>query len=292
MLRPIAGHLEQADPDVVLLSMDQELRYIPVAALHDGTQWVAQRWPTAVITPSSTMHLDQVLEGAPRVAALGLSESRRVGDLDFPALGQVPAELAAVREQVPGEVFQDAAFTKEGLGRALRSDAPWVHIASHFHLEAAMDDSFLLLADGPMTLAELGTNHQQYPLLDLDLLVLSACNTAVGTFAADGAEIEGLASVAQQGGAWSVLATLWPVADRSTATWMAALYQHRNQGVSKAEAIQKVQLAFIAGEHAASAVGAPDPDRSRRVVAGPRQGASIGWAHPFYWAPFVLMGAW
>ena len=100
----------------------------------------------------------------------------------------------------------------------------------------------------------------------VDLLTLSACETAMGGATADGREIEGFGWLAQRQGAKSVLATLWSVADDSTGEFMSELYRLRQQEhINKAAALQRAQIGFI---------------------------ESSDYAHPFYWAPFILMGNW
>ena len=109
-----------------------------------------------------------------------------------------------------------------------------------------MDDSFLLLGDGSrMTLAQIKTKLN---FKNVELLTLSACETALGDDSTEhhGAEVEGLGAIAQQAGAKAVLATLWPVADASTATLMRALYQaHKDDHLDKADGLRQAQLALL-----------------------------------------------
>ncbi|MGH7998654.1 MAG: CHAT domain-containing protein, partial [Brasilonema sp.] len=94
---------------------------------------------------------------------------------------------------------------------------------------------------------------------NIKLLVLSACKTAVG----DKRAALGLAGVAVRAGARSTLASLWSVDDQSTADLMSEFYRQLNNGVSKAEALQRAQLAVFKKENS-----------------------------PYYWAPYVLLGNW
>ena len=133
----------------------------------------------------------------------------------------------------------------------------------------------------------------------MDLLTLSACQTGVGG-AGDGHEVESLASLAQEQGASSILASLWPVSDATTPTLMRAFYQRlaAAPGTSKAEALRQAQLALLRG--AASAPAALT--RGTSLGAAPPRGAgdarpftpdpNAPYAHPYYWAPFVLIGNW
>jgi CHAT domain-containing protein len=180
------------------------------------------------------------------------------------------------RSLARGEVFLDEQFTAERLRDQL-ADAPSVlHIASHFQFRpGTLDRSFLLLGDGNrLTLKDIGDRRLRFS--GIDLLTLSACDTAMGGSADEtGAEVEGFGALAQRQGASSVLATLWPVADGSTGRFMQLVYARRqaDRTLSKGEALRQAQLAFVRGEGSAR-------QRDPRL------------AHPFFWAPYVLMGNW
>jgi CHAT domain-containing protein len=160
-----------------------------------------------------------------------------------------------------------------------------------------MDDSFLLLGDGSrMTLAQIRTKLN---FNGVELLTLSACETALGddSVAHHGVEVEGLGAIAQQAGAKAVLATLWPVADGSTALLMRAMYQaHKTDHVDKADALREAQLALLHGTVQAEGAGKAQRGLAR-MDSVPASGSFVvdpraPFAHPFYWAPFILMGNW
>ena len=128
--------------------------------------------------------------------------------------------------------------------------------------------------------------------MTLDLLTLSACETAVGGGKdANGREVEGFGAMAQNQGAKGVIATLWPVADESTGQFIQLFYgfRQKNPGMTKAEAMQKAQAAFIDGK-----VGPALAEVSRGAIrAGAGNTAAVSSTdHPYYWAPFILMGNW
>jgi CHAT domain-containing protein len=110
---------------------------------------------------------------------------------------------------------------------------------------------------------------------DVELLTLSACNTALG-IEGDGREVDGLGILAQRKGAKAVMATLWSVYDPSTSALMRNFYRGwtSGTGVSKAEALRRAQVAFLHGAEASE------------------EGSSAKYAHPYYWAPFILIGNW
>jgi CHAT domain-containing protein len=205
-------------------------------------------------------------------AAAGLGVTRKHGNFD--PLPGVRTEMSSIIRTgatatgaLPGEVHLDKAFTAQRLKDVSQRRFPVVHVASHFQFSPGTEvNSFLLLGDGTqLTLGDIRT--QNYRFDDVDLLTLSACETGLGGGRDQrGREIEGFGVIAQQQGAKAVLATLWKVADSSTATLMGDMYRRRTQsGLSKIEALRQAQVA---------------------LAAQPRT------AHPFYWAPFVLMGNW
>jgi CHAT domain-containing protein len=159
-----------------------------------------------------------------------------------------------------------------------------------------MDDSFLLLGDGShLTLADI---KFKLNFTKVELLTLSACQTAVGDDdTARGTEVEGLGAIAEQAGAKAVLATLWPVADASTAALMRILYQvHKVDRLDKADALRQAQLTLL---HGSANVG--DSSKAERGLTRASDSGATGnfkvdpnapFAHPFYWAPFILMGNW
>jgi CHAT domain-containing protein len=147
-----------------------------------------------------------------------------------------------------------------------------------------------------MTLAQIKTKLN---FNSVELLTLSACETALGddSVAHHGVEVEGLGAIAQQAGAKAVLATLWPVADSSTALLMRVLYQaHKNDHVDKADALKEAQLALLRGTAHSDSTGKAERGLARvdgaAVAASFTADPRAPFAHPFFWAPFILMGNW
>ena len=167
----------------------------------------------------------------------------------------------------------DEGFTKEKLAEVLESGAPVVHLATHFHFEAKKpEDSFLLLGDGTgLYLPQI--ESEDFKFKSVDLLALSACQTAQGGVDATGKEIEGFGALAQKRGAKAVMATLWPVNDESTGMFMSNVYrlhEDKDKKPSIAGCMRQTQMAMIDGQ-----------------LKG-----SESFAYPYFWGPFVLMGDW
>jgi CHAT domain-containing protein len=122
----------------------------------------------------------------------------------------------------------------------------------------------------------------------VQLLTLSACNTGVG----DGAEVEGFGTLAQRQGAKAVVASLWPVADASTALLMREFYRIRetNPAMTKLDALRQAQLEMLRGKSAASR--SSQRALVHETVGSPSAPQPQDFRHPYFWAPFFLMGNW
>ncbi|HEX8851899.1 MAG TPA: CHAT domain-containing protein, partial [Pyrinomonadaceae bacterium] len=274
LVGPIASTLKGAQIETVMWSLAGPLRYVPVAALHDGEDYLVARYRNAVFTPVNTSHLTDAPATGWKGLGVGVSKAQK----QFAALPEVPRELHNIfREEgaasdtegvIAGRIFLDELFTEETFFSQLRQRYPVVHIASHFQFRPGnITNSFLLLGDGAeLSLARIKATPNIFA--GVELLALSACETATTEADADGKEVEGFAVLAQQRGAKAVLASLWPVADKSTPLLMEMFYQMRSSrpGTSKAEALRQAQLALARTQPA--------------------------FSHPYYWAPFILIGNW
>jgi CHAT domain-containing protein/Flp pilus assembly protein TadD len=288
LIAPVANDLKQADAQTLMLSLDGALRYLPMAALHDGEQFLAQRYRLALYTSAAKDKLKDKPQATWTLAAYGLTQKHE----NFDALPSVKGELEGILQGMTGNIKLDNAFTAKSFKTGLESEPPVVHPASHFVFKPGNEtDSFLLLGDGKkLSLKEI---KDGYEFINLDLLTLSACETAVGGGKDDnGREVEGFGAMAQNQGAKGVIATLWPVADQSTGQFMQLFYgfRQKNPGMTKAEAMQKAQQAFIEGK-----VGPALAEVSRGVTRtdGAKTVAAVTTTdHPYYWAPFILMGNW
>ncbi len=288
----------------LLWSLDGTMRYLPMAALYDGHHYLAERFNNVLFTPESYGHMNAPDTNKPalRVLAMGLSKS--YGGL--PALPGVISELDDVVHDpadpdshgpIDGLLLPNDRFTWAALKAQLGpgSEFPVVHIASHFVLETGTGvEPYLMLGGNdsgdpqgfPLTLSQLENSAVSFH--GTRLLTLSACSTAKGDTANDGLEMDSLGMVAQQKDAEAVLATLWDVNDASTSHIMSDFYARwvKDPSVGKAEALRQAQLAFLHGNSSAQTAtgrGVQFADQKTARVA-------TSYAHPYYWAPFVLFG--
>ncbi|HEV2800414.1 MAG TPA: CHAT domain-containing protein, partial [Pyrinomonadaceae bacterium] len=302
---PIAKDLTDAQAETLMWSLDGVLRYLPVSALYDGERYMVERFRNTVFTPASNSRLKD--QPSAKWSGLGLGVSK--AQSGFSALPGVPEELHGIISEGEGEsgalmgkVFLDDAFTEETFRASLRQRFPVVHIASHFAVQPGNEtDSFLLLGDGshlPVSKIKSGVNM----FGGVELLTLSACDTATGGTNADGKEVESFAVHAQRQGAKSVMASLWPVADASTKQLMQSFYRIRNAqpGMLKAEALRRAQVSLLRGE-ATELVGqierrgllsASAPQRGIEGAGTTSVTGKNNFSHPFFWAPFILIGNW
>ena len=277
LIEPVTADLQRFGARTLMLSLDDQLRLIPFAALLDERgHYVVQDYTVALYNEAARQALDK--PGAPgwRVAAMGLSEA--VDDL--PALRAVPEEIQAVVKGrgISGDAWLNRAFDRPRLVSALGEPGKGaynvLHVASHFVFQPGLPaQSRLYLGDkSRLTLADIARDDLRFG--NFELVTFSACETATGGGRdANGQEMESLSAKTQNQGAQAVLATLWKVDDRSTGPFMQRFYALRaEQGLNKAAALRAVQLAMIEG----------------RLRAPPAQ----DWRAPAHWAPFVLMGNW
>ncbi len=237
------------------------LRVVPFAALNDGTHFLVDRYATA-IAPSLKLVAPEPLSASSGTALiLGISNS-----VDgYVRLPNVPHELAEVHAIEGGDVLLDNAFTRAQFASELKSGRyDIVHIASHGQFGDDPSRTFVLAFDGKLTMDALESDIKYGPPREnpLELLILSACETASG----DDRAALGLAGVALKAGARSALATLWYINDVASGELVTDFYKALQSGhMSKAQALRAAQL---------------------ELAADPR------FAHPAYWAPFLLIGNW
>ncbi|MCP4627324.1 MAG: tetratricopeptide repeat protein, partial [bacterium] len=300
LISPIEDDLKDLKVQTLMISLDGALRYLPFGALFDGEHYLAENYNIALFAAAFKGRLgnNNKTNRDWRIAGLGLSEK-----IDgFSQLPAVEDELDVIvkesdvndpRGVLPGTVLLNQDFTAAGLAEMLGKGYPVIHLASHFSFRpGAVRDSFILLGDGKrLTLDKL--ESRRYPFKFIELLTLSACETAVGGEDAQGREIESFAALAQKKGADSVLATLWCVADSSTGKFMQLFYKILQENrISKAESLRKVQKMFLTGAHN---MDEGELERRGIALASDDEGAFTSapdapYAHPYYWAPFILMG--
>jgi CHAT domain-containing protein len=262
LLRSAQGKLAASDITTLVFVLDGSLRNLPMAALYDGEKYLIEKYSIA-LAPGLQLLQPQPLKRQQLKGLLGgLSEARQ----GFSALPAVTFEVNQIESQIPAQVLLDQTFTSTTLQTQLNSAPfPVIHLATHGRFSSRAEDTFILTWDDRINVKQLDTllrAREQDELKPIELLVLSACQTATG----DRRAALGLAGLAVRSGARSTLATLWSVNDRSTAFFMVEFYRELGQpGVTKAQAVRNAQLALLKQSQ---------------------------YEHPYYWSPFILLGNW
>jgi CHAT domain-containing protein len=282
VIGPIADDLKNFDAKTLMWSLDGNLRYVPIAALYDGEKYMVERYHNEVFTASSVSRMDHPSTNNWRGLGFGVSNPSEGAPLpavvdELKGIFRNEDDPNATGGTFPGKILLNEEFTKDAMVRALRLRRySLVHIASHFNLNPGYGlESYLVLGKGKLTVKDIMDMSGIFS--GIELLTLSACNTAVDDGAGgNGAAVDNFGELAQQQGADAVIGSLWSVADPSTAIFMQKFYQFRTQNsqasISKAAALQETQLAFL-----------------HKQVTAP---GNKDYAHPYYWAPFILIGNW
>jgi filamentous hemagglutinin family protein len=283
LVAPIAPDLQAQEITNLAFIMDAGLRSLPIAALHDGKQFLVEKYSLGImpsLTLTDTLYLN--LKHA-RVLAMGASEFQEQKPL--PA---VPVELNAILNQSwVGQSFLNQDFTVKKLTAERQQESfDIIHLATHAEFKAGQPaSSYIQFWDTRLTLDQLpglGWNHPP-----VKLLVLSSCRTALGDRDAE----LGFAGLAYQAGVKSVLASLWAVDDEGTLALMTEFYQHLRTAPIKAEALRQAQLALIHRQIQVDAGVLQSPDQ--RIPLPPELAGlkDKDLSHPYYWAPFTMIGS-
>lgn len=289
---PLVKAARTAKVKVLMLSLDGTLRTLPWQAMWDGDsqKWLGDQFSLPECTVASYFNLLAPSTPTWKVAAFGNSKGLD-GSPDIP--GALAETLAAVEAAGRGRAWNGPTQFKADAFRKVLSDGAYnvLHVASHFNLEPGSDkESYLLLADGTKfsvsdmrSLSSIGSGS-------CELMVLSACQTAVPT--GDGSMIEGLAASTETKGPKAVIASLWRVDDVATTKLMATFYSLRasHRDWTKLQCLDEATRRLRMGT-----LGVPGTtDWRSGATSAPR--AQSAWKgpglHPYYWAPFVLFGNW
>jgi CHAT domain-containing protein/Tfp pilus assembly protein PilF len=301
LIQPIEAALKEANAKTIIYAPDGQLRYIPLAALYDGNQWLVQKYRINNITALSLTEWEQKPQTL-KILAGAFTQgnySFQVGGntFNFGGLPSAGKEVENLASTVPGttKLFNRDFSQKETV--AQMSDYSILHFATHASFVTGQpEDSFILFGNGDRANFR---DVETWPLTNTDLVVLSACETGVGGKLGDGTEILGFGYLMQQAGARATIASLWSVDDGGTQVLMNAFYaflESKNVGQdaqpTKAEALRQAQIALITKD--LSAVGGSRGEEAWIEVVSTRTGlppqVSNNLNHPYYWAPFILIG--
>ncbi|MEP6389072.1 MAG: CHAT domain-containing protein [Halioglobus sp.] len=261
LLAPVAEDLKDNGISTLVFVADGPLRTIPISALYHDNRFLIEDFAVANSIGLSLTSPKPLGNQNIEVMAGGLS----LPVDGFSPLPAVERELDMLAELYGATQLRDEEFLVAPIENELTSgNYSIVHIATHGQFKSDYRDSFLLAFDGRMDMDSLESSlgMRRYSNTPVELLMLSACETAVG----DDRAALGLAGVALKAGARSAVATLWSINDNSSAELVKQFYQSLKSGqYSKAQTLRRAQLELMKDET---------------------------YSHPFYWSPFLLIGNW
>jgi CHAT domain-containing protein len=269
LLAPIKSYLPQSGTLVFVL--DSPFQNLPMSLLHDGQNYLIKQYGISVALGSQLRQPQALQKERLKALIAGLSEQSPSfaapnAPPNLTPLPEVTEEVADVKANTTAAVeLLNEQFTSDRFRQQIdRADFPVIHITTHGQFSSDPQQTVILAWDRAIDVRELNgllRNRAQSESSSLELLVLSACQTAKG----DRRSALGIAGVAAQAGARSTIATLWLVDAASTAQLMGEFYSGLKNGLTKAEALRQAQLILLSNP------------KSR---------------HPYYWSSFILVGGW
>jgi CHAT domain-containing protein/tetratricopeptide (TPR) repeat protein len=245
--------------------LDGQLRNIPMAALYSGEQFLIARYAVA-IAPRL-----ELFQPSPRSSTLnvflgGVGEPQTFERRAFTKIEYLLPELEQIQQIANAKPpLLNTEFTEENIAARLNQE-PFsaIHLKTHGIFSSDPESTFIVAYQELITGKDLGQLIQTDRIGEsspIELLVLSACSTAKG----DNRAVLGLAGIALQAGAHSVVSTLWEAEDYPNTQLMIRFYQELlNPEMTRAQALRSAQLSLLAQ----------------------------GYTRPHIWATYVLVGNW
>ncbi|NEP14964.1 MAG: CHAT domain-containing protein [Symploca sp. SIO2C1] len=282
LVAPIEADLQAQEINNLVFLMDSGLRSLPIAALHDGTGFIVENYSVGLM-PSLSL-TDTRYVNVTELEVLGMGANTFKEQEPLPA---VTLELDVITSQLwSGKSFLNDDFTIDNLKKT-RSNKPFgiVHLATHGEFRPGKpNNSYIQFGNtklGLDKLRELGLNKPA-----VELLVLSACRTALGD---EEAEL-GFAGLALQAGVKSALGSLWYVSDEGTMGLMTSFYEQLKTAPIKAEAVRQAQLAMIRGDVRLEGGQLITGNSSFPLSPELQKFRDRELTHPYYWSAFTMIG--
>jgi len=295
LIDPVSTILKEQGVQALILDLDDNLRAIPFSALYDGKEWLIQEYAISRLSNTTLKTFVKNDVRGWKVAGMGVSREYK----GYDSLAFVPEELDNIIKTdlndnngyFDGDILLNDEFTVESIKNAAASNYKIIHFATHFEINPYSESSSRLLIGDGSTLSLEDFRKGEFDFSNINLITLSACKTGESGIitTSHSVEVEGLGLTLHKNGAKSVLATLWSVYDRSTALFMREFYSlYSKNNIEKSFAIRKTQIKFITSDFNKSV---------RDMFGGNSQdnksdNFKINYSHPYYWAPFILMGEW
>jgi CHAT domain-containing protein len=284
LITPLEPDLKALGIDTLIFCMDAGLRTIPMVALHDGKQFLVENYSIGSIPSVSLTNTSYNPVKDAQVLAMGASKFQQL-----PPLPAVPVELDVITQQLwKGKSFLNEGFTLNNL-TSQRQPFQIIHLATHADFEPGdASNSYIQLWDSQLKMNQLRLMGWNQPP-QVELLVLSACRTAIGDLEAE----LGFGGLAVQAGVKSALASLWYVSDGGTLALMSEFYRQLSQPdvTIKAEALRRTQIAMLRGQLRLEEGELRGPGFRGSIPLPPELAGNQDFSHPYYWAAFTMIGS-
>jgi CHAT domain-containing protein len=291
LIKPLEAELEANDIDVLVFSMDSGLRLLPVAALYDGQQFLIEKYAMGMVPSFGLTDTRYVSPENNSILAMGASEFKEQSSLPT-----MPIELKTiVSNPRRGESFLNQQFTIPNFVAQNKRKTPFsiIHLGTHAEFKIGdLSDSYIQFYDNQLKIPQLqklsdqlGWNTSDTPI---ELLVLSACETALGDKDAE----MGFAGLAVQAGVKSTLASLWYVSDLGTLAMMGEFYDQLGDTLNKAEALRQTQLKMLQGNVKVDSKQVKLSNGTDVSLPADFPDGTLSLDHPYFWSAFTLIGNW
>ncbi len=273
LIQPAEAQIAGSKAKTLVFVLDGAFQNIPMAALYDGKQYLIEKYAVALSPGLQLLASSPLPQNGLKALTAGLSVAP--ANSPYPPLPSVKVEFSLIEQAgIKTNQLLNGKFTSKSLAAAMESSGfNIVHIATHGQFSSEAKNTFILASDGEINVKQLdtllrGANERQNQRNHnspngISLLVLSACETAVG----DNRAALGMAGVAIRAGARSTLASLWQIDDEATALFIGEFYRElATSKITKAEALRRAQVSFLKKY----------PNYSR----------------PSYWGAYILIGNW
>ncbi|MFM5981848.1 MAG: CHAT domain-containing protein [Sphaerospermopsis kisseleviana] len=285
IIAPLEADLEAEGINNLVFIPDVGLRTTPIAAFHDGKQFLIEKYSVGLMPSLSLTNTVYTDIKNSQVLAFGVSQSTQ-GQTPLPS---VPFELSKVSQLWSGRSLLDKQATLDNL-KSTRRQQPFgiLHLATHADfIPGPLSNSYIQLWDDRLRLDQL----RQLQLNDppVEMLVLSACRTALGD-----EEVEiGFAGLAVLAGVKTSIASLWAVNDTSTAALMTKFYESLKNAPIRAEALRDAQVSMAQGKIYIQDGQLRGLEAVPSIVLPPeiKVGTDKQLTHPYYWAAFTMVGS-
>lgn len=261
LIRPFEDFLVKNNINTIIMVPNRELRTIPITVLHDGKNYLIEKYSVSNTIGLTLVESEQMKREQIDFLALGLSKSVQ----GYPPLMNIDIELDGIKTLYGGTQLKNKSFVITGIEEELKKTSyAVIHIASHGVFTGNASEDFILTWNSKLTMDNLNKliKMSKVKRKNVEILALSACKTAAG----DKNSALGMAGVAVKAGVKSALATLWHINDQASSELIIEFYkQLKDKQHTKAKALQQAQIKLI---------------------------QSHLYSHPYFWAPFILIGNW